>query len=72
MGKLFRPRPLITTGKVIMFTTITLAIEVGFSLFSVMKLPAEMGLLILLLMIFNMVCALVLVPALAGFVKHIT
>ncbi len=60
---------LVTTGKVIMFTALTLAIGVGFWLFSVMKFNAEMGLLILLLMIFNMLSALVLIPALAGVVK---
>lgn len=60
---------LITTGKVIMFTAVTLAIGVGFWLFSVMKFNAEMGLLILLLMIFNMVSALVLIPALSGIFK---
>ena len=60
---------LVTTGKVIMFTALTLAIGVVFWLFSAMKFPAEMGLLILLLMIFNMVCALVLIPALAGVFK---
>jgi predicted RND superfamily exporter protein len=67
---------LITTGKVIMFTALTMAIGVGFWVFSVMKFPAEMGLLILLLMIFNMISALVLIPALSGifrpaFVKNI-
>ncbi len=71
-----RLRALITTGKVIMFTALTMAIGVGFWVFSVMKFPAEMGLLILLLMIFNMISALVLIPALSGifrpaFVKNI-
>jgi len=60
---------LISTGKVIMFTAVTLAIGVGFWLFSIMKFNAEMGLLILLLMIFNMISALVLIPALVGIFK---
>jgi predicted RND superfamily exporter protein len=34
-----------------------------------MKFNAEMGLLILLLMIFNMISALVLIPALSGIFK---
>ena len=57
---------LLTTGKVIMFTAFAEAIGVGFWLFSPMKFSAEMGLLILLLMMFNMMCALVLIPTLAG------
>ena len=60
---------LVTTGKVIMFTALTLAIGVGFWLFSVMKFNAEMGLLILLLMIFNMISALVFIPALSGILR---
>jgi len=60
---------LVTTGKVIMFTAVTLAIGVGFWVFSVMKFNAEMGLLILLLMIFNMISALVLIPAMSGLLK---
>ena len=60
---------LVTTGRVIMFTAITLAVGVGFWVLSIMKFPAEMGLLILLLMFFNMISALVLVPALCGILK---
>ena len=55
-----------TTGKVIMFTAVSQAVGVAFWLFSPMKFSAEMGLLILLLMIFNMICALVLIPTLSG------
>ncbi len=57
---------LMTTGKVIMFTAFAEAIGVGFWLLSPMKFSAEMGLLILLLMLFNMICALVLIPTLSG------
>jgi len=60
---------LVTTGKVIMFTAVTLAIGVGFWIFSSIKFPAEMGLLILVLMIFNMISALVFIPALSGVLK---
>ncbi len=60
---------LITTGKVIMLTALTLVMGVGFWLFSIMKFSAEMGLLILLLMIFNMFSALILIPALSGIIK---
>ena len=60
---------LLSTGKVIIFTAITVAFGVGFWIFSVMKFSAEMGLLIFLLMMFNMVCALVLIPALVGIFK---
>ena len=60
---------LITTGKVIMFTALTLGLGVGFWIFATMKFSAEMGLLILLLMIFNMTSALVLVPSLTAILK---
>ncbi len=60
---------LMTTGRVIMFTALTLSFGVGFWLFSVMKFCAEMGLLILVLMIFNMIAALILIPALSGIFK---
>jgi len=60
---------LFTTGKVIMFTALTLSVGVGFWLFSTIKFPAEMGLLILVLMVFNMIFALILIPALSGIIK---
>ncbi len=60
---------LLTTGRVIMFTALTLSIGVGFWVFSIMKFCAEMGLLILVLMVFNMIAALVLIPALSGIFK---
>ena len=62
---------LLTTGRVIMFTALTLGIGVGFWMFSVMKFCAEMGLLIFLLMVFNMISALVLIPALSGIFKPV-
>ncbi len=66
-----RMTALLTTGRVIMFTALTLGIGVGFWTFSVMKFSAEMGLLIFLLMVFNMISALVLIPALTGIFKPV-
>jgi predicted RND superfamily exporter protein len=64
-----RLRALLTTGKVIMFTAATLFIGVVFWLFATMKFQAEMGMLIGLLMVFNMIGALVFIPALTGILK---
>ena len=64
-----RMTALLTTGRVIMFTALTLAIGVGFWTFSIMKFCAEMGLLILVLMVFNMITALILIPALSSILK---
>ncbi len=64
-----RLRALLTTGKVIMFTAATLFIGVVFWLFATMKFQAEMGMLIGLLMVFNMIGALVFIPALTGIMK---
>jgi predicted RND superfamily exporter protein len=58
-----------TTGRIIMFTASTLAAGVIFWLFSPLKFQAEMGLLILLLMLFNMTGALVFLPSLAAVFK---
>ena len=58
-----------TTGKVIIFTAVSQAAGVAFWLFSPMKFSAEMGLLILLLMLFNMISALILIPTLSGIFK---
>jgi hypothetical protein len=64
-----RLRALATTGKVIMFTAATLFIGVVFWLFATMKFQAEMGMLIGVLMVFNMVGALIFIPALTGILK---
>ena len=66
---------LTTTGKTIMFTALTIAVALIPWLFSPIKFQAEMGLLILFLMIFNMLAALIFVPTLSAvmkprFVKH--
>ena len=58
-----------TTGKTIMFTALTIAVALLPWLFSSIKFQAEMGLLILFLMIFNMIGALVFVPSLTAALK---
>lgn len=58
-----------TTGRIIIFTATTLSAGVFFWLFSPLKFQAEMGLLILLLMIFNMIGALVFLPTLAAVLR---
>jgi len=58
-----------TTGRIIIFTASTLAVGVIFWQFSALKFQAEMGLLILLLMLFNMTGALVFLPSLAAAIR---
>lgn len=65
-----------TTGKAIIFTATTLIAGVVFWVFSNMKFQSEMGLLLALLMLLNMVSALVLIPSMVamfkpGFVRRI-
>lgn len=60
-------RALVSTGKVVMLTGITLAIGVGTWVFSPIKFQADMGVLLAFMFIWNMVGALVLLPALAYF-----
>lgn len=62
-----------TTGTSVAFTGITLALGVATWSFSVLKFQADMGLLLVLLFLWNMVGALLLMPALASilmFNKH--
>jgi predicted RND superfamily exporter protein len=62
-----------TTGTSVAFTGITLALGVATWSFSVLKFQADMGLLLVLLFLWNMVGALLLMPALASmlmFDKH--
>lgn len=58
---------LISTGRVVMLTGITLAIGVGTWMLSPIKFQADMGLLLAFMFVWNMVGALVLLPALAYF-----
>jgi len=56
------------TGRVVMLTGITLALAVGTWAFSPIKFQADMGILLAFMFVWNMVGALVLLPALAHFV----
>lgn len=60
-------RSLLFTGKVVMLTGVTLALGVITWAFSPIKFQADMGLLLAFMFIWNMVGALVLLPALAYF-----
>lgn len=60
---------LTTTGKIIIFTALTMVLGLIFWLFSAIKFQAEMGYLILLLMVFNMIGALVFIPALTAILR---
>jgi predicted RND superfamily exporter protein len=55
------------TGRVVMLTGITLALAVGTWALSPIKFQADMGILLAFMFVWNMVGALVLVPALAHF-----
>ncbi|MGP5868207.1 efflux RND transporter permease subunit [Pseudomonas aeruginosa] len=55
-----------TTGTSVAFTGLTLALGVATWMFSELKFQADMGLLLVLLFLWNMVGALVLMPALAS------
>jgi len=58
-------RTLRLTGKAVFFTAITLAVGVGTWLFSALQFQADMGMLLAFMFIFNMIGALLLLPALA-------
>ncbi|AKS42955.1 efflux RND transporter permease subunit [Wenzhouxiangella marina] len=58
-------RTLRLTGKAVFFTAITLAVGVGTWLFSDLKFQADMGVLLGFMFIFNMIGAMLLLPALA-------
>lgn len=53
------------TGRAVFFTAVTLAVGVGTWLFSDLKFQADMGMLLAFVFIFNMIGAMVLLPALA-------
>jgi len=55
------------TGRVVMLTGITLALAVGTWVFSPIKFQADMGILLAFMFLWNMVGALVLLPALGVF-----
>jgi predicted RND superfamily exporter protein len=56
------------TGRVVMFTGLTLALAVGTWAFSPIKFQADMGVLLAFMFLLNMLGAMILVPALAHFV----
>lgn len=58
---------LLFTGKVVMLTGLTLAVGVATWAFSPIKFQADMGILLAFMFLWNMVGALVLLPALAHF-----
>ncbi len=60
---------LTVTGNGVLFTGITLAIGVGTWIFSPLKFQADMGILLTFMFLLNMVGALVLLPAIACFLK---
>ena len=60
-------RALLFTGKVVMLTGVTLAIGVVTWVASPIKFQADMGLLLAFMFLWNMLGALVLLPALAHF-----
>jgi predicted RND superfamily exporter protein len=60
-------RALLFTGKVVMLTGVTLAIGVITWVASPIKFQADMGLLLAFMFIWNMLGALILVPALGHF-----
>ncbi|MEM1081770.1 MAG: MMPL family transporter, partial [Pseudomonadota bacterium] len=53
------------TGRAVFFTAITLAVGVGTWLFSDLQFQADMGILLAFMFIFNMIGAMLLLPALA-------
>lgn len=58
-------RTLRLTGRAVFYTAVTLAVGVGTWLFSELKFQADMGLLLAFMFIFNMIGAMLLLPALA-------
>jgi hypothetical protein len=58
-----------TTGKAVFFTGITLAVGVATWYFSPIKFQADMGILLTFMFLWNMVGALLLLPALANILR---
>ncbi|MEW6996978.1 RND family transporter [Colwelliaceae bacterium BS250] len=59
-----------TTGKAVAFTGITLGIGVGTWVFSPIKFQADMGILLTFMFIWNMIGALVMIPALTCLINQ--
>jgi predicted RND superfamily exporter protein len=62
-------RAISTTGKAVIFTGTTLAVSVVFWLFHPLKFEAEMALLLMLLLIFQLIGALVIIPGLVSLLQ---
>jgi predicted RND superfamily exporter protein len=60
-------RSLLFTGRVVLLTGATLAIGVATWVFSPIKFQADMGILLAFMFLWNMLGALILLPALAAF-----
>ncbi|MCY1501109.1 efflux transporter, putative, hydrophobe/amphiphile efflux-3 family [compost metagenome] len=60
-------RSLLFTGRVVIFTGCTLAVGVGAWAFSPIKFQADMGILLTFMFLWNMLGALILIPALSYF-----
>lgn len=60
-------RALLFTGRVVIFTGCTLAVGVGMWAFSPIKFQGDMGILLAFMFLWNMLGAMVLLPALASF-----
>jgi predicted RND superfamily exporter protein len=58
-------RTLRLTGRAVFYTAVTLAVGVGTWLFSELQFQADMGLLLAFMFVFNMIGAMLLLPALA-------
>jgi uncharacterized protein len=65
-------RALVSTGKVVILTGVTLAVGVITWLFSPIKFQADMGVLLAFMFVWNMVGALLLLPALAYFLLPVS
>jgi hypothetical protein len=63
-------RALLFTGKVVMLTGITFSVAVATWMFSDIKFQADMGILLVFMFLWNMLGALILLPALAFFLLH--
>ncbi|WP_087687461.1 RND family transporter [Pandoraea sp. PE-S2R-1] len=61
---------LLFTGKVVVLTGVTLGIAVATWAFSPIKFQADMGILLAFMFLWNMLGALILLPALAHFLLH--
>ncbi len=60
-------KTMLFTGRVVVLTGVTLAIAVGTWAFSPIKFQADMGILLAFMFIWNLLGALILMPALASF-----